>query len=401
MKKKSASNWAWFLMTNFDRVPVGQVARSVSDTHAQRDGQLIFLNTSDIDRGRILHHRYSSVATMPGQAKKSVSTGDILFSEIRPANGRWALVTEPADDLIVSTKLMVIRPIDDDRLDPPFLYLFLTAPSTTAWLQVLAESRSGTFPQITFDQVSTLEMPLPSLREQRGIAATLGALDDKLESNLRIVEMIPQLIRAQVTASLNSSSSEVAVADLAEFVNGGAYTKGASGTGRMVIRIAELNSGPGSSTVYNDIEVPEDKVARAGDMLMSWSGSLGVYRWVLGEAIVNQHIFKVLPVDSYPAWLVFDRLDAVMPVFRGIAKDKATTMGHIQRGHLSSTVIDVPGPELVGHLHNHVAPLWDRLLVAEQENLLLAALRNTLLPELLSGRIRVPEAQEAVAGVGA
>lgn len=276
--------------------------------------------------------------------------------------------------------------------DPRWVFYFLDSIDFTAYNSGSAQ------PSLNRNYLSHIPVALPPIQEQRGIAATLGALDDKIESNRRIVTLIPQLIRAQVIASLNSGSSEVAVADLAEFVNGGAYTKGASGTGRMVIRIAELNSGPGGSTVYNDIEVPEDKVARAGDILMSWSGSLGVYRWVLGEAIVNQHIFKVLPTDGYPAWLVFDRLDAVMPVFRGIAKDKATTMGHIQRGHLSSTFIDVPGPAVVGQLHYQVAPLWDRLLVAEQENLLLASLRDTLLPELLSGRIRVPEAQEAVAG---
>lgn len=244
-------------------------------------------------------------------------------------------------------------------------------------------------------------IPIPPSNERRWIAAALSALDDKIESSRRVIQVIPDLIRAKVSASLLSESESVSVADLAEFVNGGAYTKGASGTGRIVIRIAELNSGPGGSTVYNDIDVPDNKTARSGDILMAWSGSLGVYRWVLAEAIVNQHIFKVIPAEAYPAWLVFDRLDQVMPTFRGIAKDKATTMGHIQRGHLTSTNVDVPLPETIKKLDGEIAPLWERLLVAEQENLTLAALRDALLPELLSGRIRVPEAQEAVAEVSA
>jgi type I restriction enzyme S subunit len=160
----------------------------------------------------------------------------------------------------------------------------------------------------------------------------------------------------------------------------------------MVLRIAELNSGPGSSTVYSGIEVPEDKTARAGDTLMSWSGSLGVYRWFRDEAIINQHIFKVIPT-GYPSWLVFDRLNHVMPVFQGIAQDKATTMGHIQRGHLESTTIKVPSPEDVKRLDAALDPLWQRLLLAERENVRLEILRDGLLPELLTGRIRVPEAE--------
>ncbi|WP_166390140.1 hypothetical protein [Nocardioides ochotonae] len=149
------------------------------------------------------------------------------------------------------------------------------------------------------------------------------------------------------------------------------------------------------STVYNDIDVPENKTARSGDILMSWSGSLGVYRWAREEAIINQHIFKVLPI-GYPPWLVFDRLEDAIDAFRGIAKDKATTMGHIQRGHLDTTVVVVPRDAVADQLDAEFGPLWERLLVAEQESLNLGALRDALLPELLSDRIRVPEASSVV-----
>lgn len=134
---------------------------------------------------------------------------------------------------------------------------------------------------------------------------------------------------------------------------------------------------------------------------MSWSGSLGVYRWCLDEAIVNQHIFKVLPTVDYPAWLVYDRLDEVMPTFQGIAKDKATTMGHIQRGHLESTTVGVPSAAVIAELDQQLAPLWERLLLADREIVELTRLRDVLLPGLLSGRIRVQEASEAVQEVGA
>ena len=89
------------------------------------------------------------------------------------------------------------------------------------------------------------------------------------------------------------------IADLARYVNGRAFTKGATGTGRMVIRIAELNSGPGGSTVYHDIAAAPENIAHPGDLLFAWSGSLDVYRWHRDEALVNQHIFKVI-CDAYP-----------------------------------------------------------------------------------------------------
>ena len=249
-------------------------------------------------------------------------------------------------------------------------------------------------PSLTRDAFGAQYFPVPSLPEQRAIATALRALDNKIESNRRIIDLLPKVIGVRIQGALNKSADRVSVSSLARFINGGAYTKGATGTGRMVLRIAELNSGPGRSTVYNELDVPEDKTARAGDILMSWSGSLGVYRWFREEAIINQHIFKVIPTD-YPGWLVFDRLDAVMPIFRGVAADKATTMGHIQRGHLKSTMVDVPNRTTIEQLDQALSPLWARLLLAERENVKLVALRDALLPELLSGRIRVP-AEETV-----
>lgn len=91
------------------------------------------------------------VADMPGQAKKEIRQGDILFSEIRPANKRYALVTFPADDYVVSTKLMVLR-TTQNRLSNLRFYHLLTMDKTLNELHREADGKSGTFPQITFDE---------------------------------------------------------------------------------------------------------------------------------------------------------------------------------------------------------------------------------------------------------
>ena len=278
-------------------------------------------------------------------------------------------------------------------IDPMFLAYSLKA-RTPEVLGMVDEAGHGTG-RLQTDRLFSLELRIPPIEEQRRIVATLAALDNKRELNQRLIALIPKMIRARIDLLISRSSSAISVASLALFVNGGAYTKGASGTGRMVLRIAELNSGPGRSTVYNDIEVPEDRTARTGDILMSWSGSLDVYRWARDEAIVNQHIFKVIP-SGYPSWLVFDRLESAMAAFQGIARDKATTMGHIQRGHLESTTVELPSPHSIAELDLVLGPVWARLLQAERENTKLEDLRDALLPELLDGRIRIPEVDEAL-----
>jgi len=124
---------------------------SASKKHSFNQDELIFFNTSDILNGEFLHDNYSLVDKMPGQAKKSIQKLDILYSEIRPENKRFALVrVDNTDDYVVSTKLMVLRRISD-KINIYKLYYFLTSKDFISILQHSAYGRSGTFPQITYD----------------------------------------------------------------------------------------------------------------------------------------------------------------------------------------------------------------------------------------------------------
>ncbi|MCB0198027.1 MAG: restriction endonuclease subunit S, partial [Anaerolineae bacterium] len=137
-----------------------ELIESISITHKFDNSHIIFLNTSDIEEGRVLHHNYRSVDGLPGQAKKSIRKFDILFTEIRPANKRFALIDFDAKEYVVSTKLMVLRV--KAHVQPIVIYNYITSTEVLSRLQMLAESRSGTFPQITFDQVKELQIALPT-----------------------------------------------------------------------------------------------------------------------------------------------------------------------------------------------------------------------------------------------
>lgn len=134
---------------------------SVSKTYPLKTvSEVIFLNTGDIQDGKFLHANKSLASTLPGQAKKSIQKDDILYSEIRPENRRFAFVYFDTPEYVVSTKLMVLRATKD--IPSIFLYFILTQQSTIDHLQILAESRSGTFPQITFDALSKIEFIGPA-----------------------------------------------------------------------------------------------------------------------------------------------------------------------------------------------------------------------------------------------
>lgn len=137
-----------------------ELLETVSKTYPlKKVNEVVFLNTGDIQDGKFLHKKYSNPENLPGQAKKSISQNDILYSEIRPANKRFAYVYFDSSQYVVSTKLMVLR--SKVEINSLFQYFYLTQQESIKHLQHLAESRSGTFPQITFSEVSTIKIALP------------------------------------------------------------------------------------------------------------------------------------------------------------------------------------------------------------------------------------------------
>ena len=141
-------------MSEWKEYELGELVESISNTYKFDNNDVIFLNTSDILGGKVINHNAYNPSTLPGQAKKTIQKGDILYSEIRPANNRNAYIDFDAERYVVSTKLMVLRP--KDKSLTKYIFLYLTSKETLRYLQFLAEGRSGTFPQITFSEVSEL-----------------------------------------------------------------------------------------------------------------------------------------------------------------------------------------------------------------------------------------------------
>jgi len=250
-------------------------------------------------------------------------------------------------------------------------------------------------PGLSRDDAHQLTILVPPLPEQRRIATVIEALDDRIESAARLEKVLGEAVLAEYGLALLDRAEELVVSlvDAVSLINGGAYTKGAGGAGRMVIRIKELNSGPSESTVYSSITVPGNKTAYPGDVLFAWSGSLGVWRWYRDEAIVNQHIFKVLP-KKHPVWLGWIHILDELERFQDIAAGKATTMGHITKDHLERTMVPTFSAEELEVLSARVEPLWDAQLQAGRELNALHAVRAQLLPALVSGELRVAAAVE-------
>jgi len=162
-----------------------------------------------------------------------------------------------------------------------------------------------------------------------------------------------------------------------------------------VIKIAQLRAGTTVGADRASARLKPEYVVRDGDVLFSWSGSLEVEFWCGGNGALNQHLFKVAS-DEVPKWFYYLATRHFLPRFREIAAHKATTMGHIQRKHLTEAKLALPPASVIAELGQLFAPLLERRVTNALQARELAGFRDALLPRLISGELRLPEAEAAI-----
>lgn len=336
--------------------------------------------------------RWSGVKRWPsslldGLDHYKLRPGDVVLAMDRPwieAGLKVATLRERDCPALLVQRVARLR--GRDPLDQGFLKWLLYSPRFTD--HVLSVQTGTAVPHISGTQIKEFQFRLPPLDEQRRIAGVLGALDDLIDTNRQVADRCTDLWHAIVDDALDHAVGAAPLSALAEFVNGRNFTKDASGTGRPVIRTPEVRQGPQTATVRSDVTTKDVHIAQLGDILFVWSGSLTVNRWAWEDGLVNQHVFKVIPNDGVPGWLIYALVERQMRWFLSLAADQATTMGHIKRAHLDAEV-PVLESAVLTRLAPIVEPLWEESLRSQIEAQRLEEVRDELLPLLVSGRIRV------------
>jgi type I restriction enzyme S subunit len=153
-----------------------------------------------------------------------------------------------------------------------------------------------------------------------------------------------------------------------------------------VIKISQLRKGSSEGADRASGAIRPEYIIKDGDVIFSWSGSLEVEIWCGGEGALNQHLFKVTS-QIYPKWFYYLWTRHHLNKFRQIAASKATTMGHIQRGHLSEVMVLVPNPEVLELANEVMGPIIEQIIGCELRAKSILTLRDTVLPRLISGQL--------------
>src|SRR5690554_479018 len=358
--------------------------------------------------------------------------GDTLIARITPCleNGKTAYVAGlPANSIGRGSTEYIVLAGRESLSDGLYGYYLARSPDFRRYAIGHMEGTSGR-QRVPSTAIEKYELALPPLTEQRAIAHILGTLDDKIELNRRRNQTLEAMARAlfkdwfvdfgPVRAKMEGREpylpadlwqlfpdrlddegkpegwSEQPLDEIADFLNGLALQKFRAtdpNDSLPVIKIAELRNGVSAKSDRASREVPAKYIIKDGDFLFSWSGSLLAKFWTEGEGALNQQLFKV-PSERSPLRFVSHWVHHPLDQSQAIAASKATTMGHIQRGHLKAAMTLCPPEHVLERLGVVMAPLVEQSIHNELESRCLAQLRDTLLPKLISGELRITDAEK-------
>ena len=270
----------------------------------------------------------------------------------------------------------------------------------------LASKATGSASQanISTKTLEDTEIKLPSLKVQTKIVNILSSLDEKIETNRKINVRLEALAQALFKSwfidfepfggKMPADWELKSLSGIANYLNGLAMQKYSPINNHdklPVLKIKELGEGRiyDNSDFCSKANIGSDYIIENGDIIFSWSGTLLVKIWTGGKCGLNQHLFKVTS-NQYPKWFYYFWTLHHNEEFKRIAKDKAVTMGHIKREELDKALVSVPPLDILHCISGIMDPIFNQLISTKLESARLSALRDTLLPKLMSGEL-IPE----------
>lgn len=199
-------------------------------------------------------------------------------------------------------------------------------------------------PRVKWEHLKDYEFNIPDYEEQESLANKLWSALKLKESYHSLLFATDEMVKSRFIEMFGNLESKKRLGDVASYINGFAFKPSDwSSTGLPIIRIQNLT---GTNEIYNyyNGDYPDQVEVNNGDILISWSATLGVYVWTEGKALLNQHIFKVSFDKGYInrdyfIYAVTQKLDEMS------TKTHGTTMRHIVKSDFDNTIIPFPSIE--------------------------------------------------------
>jgi type I restriction enzyme S subunit len=264
--------------------------------------------------------------------------------------------------------------------------------------------KGSTRPKLNQKELREIPIPIPPLPEQKKIASILSTVDDAIQKTDEIIAKTERLKKGLMQRLLTRGMGHTkfkqteigeipeewevkSMTSIAQFVNGYHFRPSDwKKNGLPIIRIQNLND-PVTEFHYFNGEVGEEFIVYHNDILLSWSASLGVYLWTGNRAVLNQHIFKVIPKDtvdkSFLFYVLHDAIERLKMRVHG------STMRHFKKGELDSTLLALPSLPEQKKIATILSTVDEQIEKERAKKGHLEQLKKGLMQVLLTGKVRV------------
>ena len=389
-----------------------------------------YVDTSSVTENKFDNPQIIPLVEAPSRAKRLVDEGDTIISTVRPIQKHYGFIKNSKPNTVVSTGFAVVSP---KKIDPKFLYYFLTQEEITVYLNTLAESGTTTFPAFRPEELAKLTIWAPeSIEEQTAIASILSSLDQKIELNNAINRNLEALAQAlfkqwfvefefpvdqngnfspltgemsQGQRGYKSSGGEMVESELGMIPKGwrvgsiyeasdviyGAPFKSSlfnqEKKGYPLIRIRDLKTY--APQFWTEENHPKGVIIRAGELVVGMDAEFRPHIWLGEEAYLNQRLCHFKPKGYFTRLFVCETIRPQLMFHEN--SSVGTTVIHLGKKEIDSFKTLIPPNNIIHGFGETTEPILEQIVNNSKENRNLKSLRDTLLPKLISGELEVKD----------
>ncbi|TFD20919.1 restriction endonuclease subunit S [Cryobacterium sp. TMT4-10] len=355
----------------------GTPSRSNPDFYSQ--GTIPWVKTGDLHDGYVIEYdEYVTESAIQNSSAKVLPEGTVLMAMYGATVGMLGMLAEPAA-CNQAACAMVANP---DLCDPRWLFYALRNDRS----RIVSRANGAAQQNLSGTTIKRLAFLTPDLAQQSAIADVLGALDDKIAINSRIADSAHALAKAEYASLMNSTGDTTTLGELLTLE----YGKPLPATSRVPGPVDVFGSG-GIVGSHNEA------FAAGPGVVVGRKGTAGAVHWAARHFYPIDTTFYVVPKNAQVNSLIFCYFLLGSLGLREQNSDSAVP--GLNRNGAHAMEVRLPDAELIRRFTLAAMPLTDLAAQAERESVSLAAIRDALLPQLMSGKLRVRDAEKVLEGV--
>ena len=394
-------------MAEWKLVRLGTIVLTNQDTYSSKENwQFVnYLDTGNITMNRISEIQYinTSMDKLPSRARRKVKSNSIIYSTVRPNQLHYGIIKEQPKNFLVSTGFAVID-VNTEKAIPDYIYYVLTQKEITEYLQAIAEQSVSAYPSLKPSDIENLEVLLPDIDTQKNIVAILSVIDEKIRQNTEInnnlLEQVLSIYRHRFIDTANELRQTCRADEYFDISIGKTPPRkelqwfstnpkdvtwvSISDMGTCGLYISESSE----QLTREAVDRHNVKIVPDNTILLSFKLTVGRIAITNGEMSTNEAIahFKTdkKEINEY----LYCYLKYFNYQTMGSTSSIATA---VNSKIIKSMPFVIPTDDEINEFHSLAAPMFAKIKANQSEISNLTALRDTLLPKLMSGEFDISD----------